>query len=189
MSGPSKSGPPFKRSLDPLKTRMFLNDEVLSITINTKDSLQYYAFQTPQRLECAVRPYYQIGRLLRQVSDFELQFELSKSGRLHVHGTIRFSDICEYYMHLFQVLKDVCNIDIDTIDDLKIWKSYCRKDQKTIEPMFQKYKLPYLLSPTTKYKRWESDLINIRKKIPKSVQILEHDFRNSIMNFIEIREE
>lgn len=50
--------------------------------------------------------------------------------RIHFHGVILFRTNIAIRLWLVEVLyklKNWCNIDIDTISDIKIWESYCKK--------------------------------------------------------------
>jgi len=51
--------------------------------------------------------------------------------RLHAHGIIYMSDnkqLREWLIEVYPRLLSNCRIDIDTMDDLNVWKSYISKD-------------------------------------------------------------
>lgn len=69
--------------------------------------------------------------------------EISKAGRLHVHGVIKFNtnvSIAEFYL---QLLGYPYAIEIDSIEDIDIWYTYAYKSSHIIKPLCQKYNKPY----------------------------------------------
>lgn len=69
--------------------------------------------------------------------------EISKVGRLHVHGNITFQTplaIAEFYL---QLLNYPFALEIDTMEDKDIWQQYISKSSHILRPLCQKYKLPY----------------------------------------------
>lgn len=79
---------------------------------------------------------------------YELFFELSARGRLHMHGVIVFvstTGIARFYQNLYNVLK-VCRVEIDTIGDNKIWKDYLTKQRHIMKPYLNELKLQYKFS-------------------------------------------
>lgn len=69
--------------------------------------------------------------------------EISRNGRLHLHGTIKFLtylSISEFYL---QFLNYPYSIEIDSIDDNKIWDEYILKSKHIMKPLCDKYYLDY----------------------------------------------
>lgn len=169
---------------------MYQNGQAYSITLNVCNHLQYFEFSTRRRLYYVTKVYYNLVRLLGQVSDINLQPEICKAGRIHYHGTIVFNDVFEYFCHIAHAIKEVCNVDIDTIGDQTTWDEYCNKDRLIMEYNYEAYGLPYILNnKETKVKRWESPTIRIKGPISKLIRKEEETFRTSILNFIELRDE
>lgn len=80
--------------------------------------------------------------------EYELFFELSARGRLHLHGNIVFRTvigIARFYQQIFNVLK-VCRVEIDTIEDPFKWREYLCKQQCIMKPYLNGMKLKYCLS-------------------------------------------
>lgn len=172
-----------------VKHAMFKDGDYISITMNTRDSLQYFNFSTQRRLRYAVRVYYNIARLLTNIGTFELRPELSRGGRLHYHGTLKLYDSFEFHVHVIPILKEVCNLDLDTIDDMAVWKAYCAKDSGTMEPGLTKHALPYeLRNDNLDIKKWNTHTITIKHKVSKDIKLQEHDYRQSILDWIEERD-
>ena len=169
---------------------MFKNNIKYAITINTSDGYQYTRYQTPRRLKYACQVYYNIGRLLGQVSVYDFILEISQAGRIHAHGYITFHDSFEYYCHLIHVLKEVCNIKIVEIDDQTIWAQYLIKDRELMEPCLTKRGIPYRYSNKCEtVKRWNKPLISLRQKICKEIKVQEESYRTSIFQYLDAVEE
>ncbi len=104
--------------------------------------------------------YKQYMRLIRKhilpyLSEAHIYPELSKVGRLHLHGTIRFlSDdtIFDFYDNIYtQFFSD--HIEIDTISDPDKWCTYITKQSRFKECYSQRL-IPYRL----KYERKENSI-------------------------------
>lgn len=183
MSGISAKG---KKKPKPLRSKqMHHEDEDLTITLNTNDTLQFVQWQTARRIPYALRCYYNISRLLKQVSTFRMYPEISPKGRIHYHGIINLYDSFEFYSHIIPLLNEVCMFEIDTIDDMDYWESYIQKDRNIMEPGLTSHKIPYELTSQINIKKWDTPIINIRKNISKNIYEEEEDFRTSILDFIE----
>lgn len=70
--------------------------------------------------------------------------ELSHTGRIHFHGTIKIHNILLFYYIDLSTLKSMGHYCIDTIDDLKIREIYQTKQISLFECVFKKtaYSLP-----------------------------------------------
>ena len=170
--------------------RMHPNGELLSITINTNDANQYYSWQTYVRAKNCIRTYYNIVQILKHVADITLYPEISKAGRYHMHGTILLNDSFEFYSHVIPLLKAVCNMDIDTIQDPEYWYQYCTKDRYIMESGLEAYGLPYEINNKTLIKRWNTKTIQLKVRINKEIYKEQEEKKTSILQFIEqIKEE
>lgn len=58
--------------------------------------------------------------------------EISPHGRLHFHGVIGILDRYTFYRDMVPQLEDSYTIEIDTIKDEDVWKTYCMKQQEFI---------------------------------------------------------
>ena len=168
--------------------QMHPNGELLSITINTKDSLQYTQYQTVRRITYATRVYYNIVQLLKQIGEVSLYPEISKTGRLHYHGTIKLVDSFEFYIHIIPLIKEVANMDIDTIADPEIWEQYYTKDRLIMLEGMRQYDIPYVLDNDTNIKRWNRDVIKLIFRPGPTIEKKERIYRISILDFIEYQE-
>jgi len=67
------------------------------------------------------------------------QMEISRNGRLHIHGTIKFTSldaIKKFYLFGIHVWLKTMNIEIDTIDteeDMEYWTDYIIKSKHLID--------------------------------------------------------
>lgn len=81
--------------------------------------------------------------------DFRLHAELSKSGKLHYHGTICFFTnmaVMEWIWKL-RKLQNHFTYNVDVINDAEKWNDYRFKQRRLMEPFCRHYKVPYTLSP------------------------------------------
>lgn len=99
-----------------------------------------YAYSLNLKDECeTLKEEYQhylyiISLMLKPYAEFNLFFELSCIGKLHVHGQIIFhnyQDIGLFYFK-FGKLKHRFSCELDTIENLSVWQDYCTK-QKNIQ--------------------------------------------------------
>lgn len=73
--------------------------------------------------------YKDIQQLISQFiesAEIEGYLEISRTGRIHMHGWIKFKNIANFYLELPKVLK-LATIEIDTIQDPHKWYDYCTK--------------------------------------------------------------
>jgi hypothetical protein len=118
-----------------------------SFTLSPNDSCQYFGYAhrcekrdhifdptETQRLKLFQRyirdyPY----KVLKKFCDVKLYSEISRNGRLHCHGWIKFKDfksVMLFYTNVVEEYKRVYGfIEIDTIKDMQVWKTYCTKQQ------------------------------------------------------------
>lgn len=103
-----------------------------SITLNPNDKRQYFGLT--DRIS-KLRQF--IEQQLLEVPNvkFYLHMEISKNGRLHFHGTVVFTtieSIKHFYIMKVNEWQDYYSIDMDTINDEKIWDAYCTKSKSII---------------------------------------------------------
>lgn len=70
--------------------------------------------------------------------------ELSRTGRLHWHGVIRFNTELEigiFYFRALPLLLKVANIEIDEVNDLELWKDYMMKGEGYMKALLEHLKL------------------------------------------------
>lgn len=58
--------------------------------------------------------------------------EISRTGRIHMHGYIEFKDIAGFYLMLPAIMKHN-HLEIDTITDPEHWYDYCTKSRKLLK--------------------------------------------------------
>lgn len=101
-----------------------------AMTIAPSDDHQYW--NEEDRIEKFERYYklYMISRLLPNTFSFNM--EISPTGRLHFHGSIRFKNqksILKFYLNDIRFLTLHNQIELDTITDNKVWSDYCHKQE------------------------------------------------------------
>lgn len=75
-------------------------------------------------------------------ADYTVYIEISRLGRLHIHGTISITDPIDFFMTGIVQLQKMGTFKIDTIDKSDVWDVYCMKQQKYISKLCKDYKLP-----------------------------------------------
>lgn len=85
-----------------------------------------------------IRPY---------CKDYELIFELSKCGKLHLHGVIQFSNDTSLFYFYHNLNKEInASVHIKEIKDTNIWVKYYTK-QLRFRPIYEALRIPYILKP------------------------------------------
>lgn len=102
-----------------------------TFTLNPDDDHQYWAY--PDRIDMVKEwGIHVIDKLSAQIS---LYIEISRLGRLHFHGTIKWNGskqvLAFYCNELHDVLKHG-QIEIGNIDSLSEWSEYCQKSKHII---------------------------------------------------------
>jgi len=136
--------------------------EDYTLTLNPCDELQCFKSNIIHRLNdfrmhqsthllCLVAPY----------AKYNLYIEISKRGRLHMHGTISITDVLGFYMKAIPALLSQYSLEIDTITDRKVWDIYCMKQAhiwpKKLNSIVTSQKpLPTLTNPLTLYMTQQS---------------------------------
>lgn len=107
--------------------------QMYSITLNPNDKRQF--FNCSDRIEKLTKF---MEDLLLEVPniDFVLHMEVSRTGRLHFHGTIKFNtkeSIKHFFVIQIHDWLEVLHIDIDNLLDPVIWTTYCTKSRHLID--------------------------------------------------------
>jgi len=128
---------------NPTEPELFYKPGLYAITINPSDRHQYFMKVARMQL---FRNYIheQMVGLTNHGIGYDVRIELSEprnsskssSGpRLHVHGVLEFKDdkaIKYFLLYGFYMLSRESHLDMDSIDDLTKWKTYCLKQQKIL---------------------------------------------------------
>lgn len=121
--------------------KLELAKNVMSITVNSKDTFP--------RLRTWIKHYaYKLHKYISPYFKYQMYFELSPKGRLHLHGIVKvrtYDKLIEWYMFGNNNSDLEMNIKIDTIDDFDKWDAYCTKQE-----MFHQYLatkgLPFIIN-------------------------------------------
>ena len=111
-----------------------------SVTINPSDKYQYHGKE--DRIKKFRNFMYET---FLQLDSYKIQYkfniELSEpkeikpgttGSRLHLHGRIMFTcnySIMQFLLHVQYAWSRIAYVDIDTIEDIEIWDTYCTKQQ------------------------------------------------------------
>lgn len=104
-------------------------DKEYTFTVSPNDDYQFWNDKQSERLKKATNHMTYIARQYMNL-DLCLYVDVSRNGRIHWHGTIRFKtrlSIKEFYTEIIHELLTKHQIEMDTIKDLEIWLSYCTK--------------------------------------------------------------
>lgn len=80
----------------------------------------------------------------------EGNLEISRSGRVHMHGYIKYKKIADFYLILPMVSR-FAHIEIDTIDDINIWDKYVTKSEDVLKNYQVKIKQDKLILPKNQF--------------------------------------
>jgi len=101
-------------------------------TFNLNPAEQDLGEVVPNRRWSVVRTEIQLLIDLLKGSEIEGCLELSRMGRIHMHGWIKFTDITEFYMRIPKVLNRA-TLEIDTIANPETWEKYTRKQNHLLK--------------------------------------------------------
>jgi len=133
----------------------------IAITLNPPDGSQFW--NEVNRIDKFKE--YHTGKLCKlaiHAKTVRLIGEVSPTGRLHMHGWINFKDYKKklgFYIDYLHYLQDNYMYEIDTINNIDIWKKYCCKQM-----LFEIY---------------DKDLVKISKAVQLSLK------PNPYMNILE----
>lgn len=100
-----------------------------SCTINPSDADQYFESRDT-RVYTFLRNIYKTLVKLNLYCNYTFYLEISKGGRLHLHGILEPTDLIEFYLNVPPILAHYSQYELDTIDDLDTWNNYITKDQE-----------------------------------------------------------
>lgn len=105
-----------------------------SFNLNPSDEHQYFSKESNRIRD--VGRYFSTYLVTLFTAHCEVYMEISRTGRLHFHGIITFNttnDIRQFYIEAIHNLLKQCTIEIDTIKDMDIWRTYITKCQSLIK--------------------------------------------------------
>lgn len=118
-----------------MSPELVLVDTEYTLTINPNDDFQFFNDIGSERIKKSEN---HIKYLMRKYPNFimNLQLEVSRTGRLHWHGTILFKKqkhITDFYLEAIHDLLLKHHIEMDTIADPQKWKEYCLKGKHMMD--------------------------------------------------------
>lgn len=75
-----------------------------------------------------------ILNILGNYANIDLYPEISSKGRIHFHGFLTIKDIFNFYYKCVPRLMVHYSIEMDTIADRAVWKTYCTKQEEFVQP-------------------------------------------------------
>lgn len=111
------------------------------------DPLKYYTFSYNPEEQPLFERFYKMklnnladwSNKMKQIFDslryakIEVNLEVSRRGRFHMHGVIKISMPLEFVIHDLKMLAHYGTYEIDSITDNEKWVKYCCKQQRLIE--------------------------------------------------------
>jgi len=108
-----------------------LKDELYTFTINPSDTLQFFRHALPStRLQSFKDSVYAMLNSISNAINIDAYIEISKLGRLHLHGVCKIKDPYLFYMSVAHSFQTWCTLEIDSITDINVWTTYCLKLNK-----------------------------------------------------------
>jgi hypothetical protein len=129
--------------------KLYRNGDYLAITINPADQfLNEITYSRRAQKFCS----YWHAKLQSVPSDeYQFNLELSRYGRLHWHGYVKVDDPCLMANWVaIKKYKKNSNIDVDTVDDIDVWKKYIMKDEELHKKYTIKFPQEYSLRRWTR---------------------------------------
>lgn len=155
-----------EKKVNTLPQGMFEEGKWYTITMMPCDDMQYFKSNSLRRLTTCYKAFNKFIKGLQDVAEFELFPELSKRGRYHVHGKIKFTDVLLFHLvYAHKLYLPKTSFEVDVINDKKVWCKYCHKDEKIMKPACERLGLEY---PIT-HKSIEAIDLNSKKDNPPSI--------------------
>lgn len=112
-----------------LEPKEILSQVEYSYTVNPSDDYQYWGLPMDDRIK---KSKTHMNYVLRRWPNMRctLHMDISRNGRIHWHGTIKFlheNHIKQYFFETIHELQKEHNIDMDGLKDPKVWEEYCKK--------------------------------------------------------------
>nr|UOF80451.1 rep protein [Cressdnaviricota sp.]UOF81224.1 rep protein [Cressdnaviricota sp.] len=100
-----------------------------TLTINPNDDYQFFKENMEDRIKKSVN---HMNYILKNYTclHINLQMDISRTGRIHWHGTITFPCEMSIKRFFFEIIHELLTkhiIEIDTIEDLVKWTEYMNK--------------------------------------------------------------
>lgn len=117
--------------VNPIKAQILAPEEVGTegwYTFNLNPLRQHISYAPRKRWNEVYKDIQQTISKFIDEAEIEGNVEVSRKGRIHMHGYIKFKNIIDFYLKLPSILADN-HIEIDTIADMKTWEIYCTKQQ------------------------------------------------------------
>lgn len=121
-------------------TQQLLSPEVITplvkytLTMNPDDDHQFWGVD--DRIDAVLKYFKYQVKMLSTLCNIDVYMEMSKTGRLHWHGTIEFKDykgVKNFYLFQIHNMLKTMQIEMDTIADSEKWLTYCTKSQSLIQ--------------------------------------------------------
>lgn len=115
-------------------------NELYTFHINIKEYSKKYSFMYVYDMYIEL-----LSNMLEKGIEVTLYPELSRIGKFHLHGVIKFTNymvVYEFYSNLYKV-RDLATFEIDTISDMDVFSTYIKKGSKYMEPYCDKYNRNY----------------------------------------------
>ena len=126
----------------------FRNGDYVAVTINPSNRKQFPNASIRRRLQKFRSNMLLVLGALQKQHKYKFNIEISKFGRLHLHGYVKLKNILEFNNWVYDIKynSNDYNLDIDSIDNLSKWDKYCRKD----EELFDMIDRPRIIFPEPK---------------------------------------
>lgn len=101
-----------------------------TFSVNLCDDFQHWS--DADRVEKFVKSSKLLLKHIAGITKFQLRLEISRTGRLHWHGTIRFINynaVRTFFVDKIIILMRRATVEIDTCQDPTVWDEYCSKSK------------------------------------------------------------
>ncbi len=145
----------------------FRRGDNVAVTINPSNRYQFGKLSINNRLQKFRSHMLVVLGPLQQQFKYKFNMEISKFGRVHLHGYVKLKKVLEFSQWVYNIKNDSkeYHLDIDSINDLDKWIKYCRKDEDIMTYNIDK--------PRIIYPEPNESIIQHYKKIDESLMISE----------------
>ena len=127
-----------------------------AFTLNPKDPFQSFKSNSTRRFfDFKHQMETTLYSILRPFASYSLIIEISKKGRLHMHGTIVINDRLGFFLSAIPKLMELGTYKLAKLADRKVWSIYCHKQDYLFDgyetEITSKEKLPVMITPISSW--------------------------------------
>jgi len=120
-----------EENLKPFEPEECDTQTIYTITLNPKDAYQYLL--KPDRVKSFNKSIQELIQTIRFTCSIEANLEISRGGRLHIHGNIQIHEPMNFFINSVPQLLDYGHLTIGHMPHPDVWDKYSTKQQTCME--------------------------------------------------------